>query len=131
MRESFKWLKLNKGLTSALYKTTKSLSLSQNVSRTDIGEILAKECNRSGLRNATATQDTVLEMAKAYLKRLQGVSNTIEFDDVSQTFLVNGNSRIGVVNEWPTAVDWESFGQEDGVNRGVYDLVAERVHWSA
>lgn len=130
MKEKFGWLKLNDGLRSAIYKTTKSLWLSQDISKADVGVILAKECNRSGLKNATAMQDTVLEMSRSYLKRLKGVSNTIEFDDNSKTFLVNGTSRIGFVNEWPTVVDWDSFGNEEGVNRGVYDFGLERVHWN-
>lgn len=129
MRQDFAWLQLRSGLPSAVFQTTKLLARSSDITKTDVGEILAKECDKSSLRNATGLQSTVLGMAEAFLTRLQHGSKTLEFDDDSLTVLVDSRSRLGFVNEWPSVVDWKRFGDEEGVDRGVYDLVLERVHW--
>lgn len=133
-KHDYDWLVLNQDLNKSVYRSIKTLCLNKKIDNLTVGEILATECNRPALKDASAMQSAVKEMAVTFIHvvlRNAHKGDHIIFDDRHMAVKIGKTgSCLTFENGRPDYRDIVEFSRacEGCSDYGIVNLQTERIH---
>ena len=116
----YSWVDINSGgLKKAICMVAEKYNNGEEPTKEEIGNILHKTTQRSGLKNAPIMLNAVNEMAKVFdtslklfckvLKKTADGDVTYNYDTIGNCAVVDKNMCVGISNNVPTVADFESL----------------------
>lgn len=116
----YKWVDINStGLRKAIVMVAERFHNGDDVTNEEIGMILHKTTQRSGLKNAPIMIASIKEMARVYESRMRLFSKISDKDGLGAIYkydtktncvqFIDSNLCIGISNSVPTSKDFESI----------------------